>query len=108
MEATKEVKVSAGFSKEVTFTISKDIAGTYSVNINGLTDSFMVKEKEAVVMPAPSPPPSTEETSPLPLAEETSPSPPTKEINWPVLWGVIGGVVVIGLLIYFLVRRKAY
>ena len=43
-----------------------------------------------------------------PSADETSPPPPAKEINWPVLWGgVIGGVVVIGLLIFFLVRREA-
>jgi len=119
VEATKEVKVSAGFSKEVTFTISKDIAGTYSVTVNGLTDSFTVKaeEEETVVIPAPSTPssdeetspsPSAEETSPSPSAEETSPPPPSKEINWPVLGGVIGGVVAIGLLIFFLVRRRAH
>ena len=114
--ATREVTVSAGFSKEVAFTISKDIAGTYSVDVNGLTDSFTVKEEEAAVISTPptsppaeetSPPPSAEETSP-PSAEETSAPPPAKEINWPVLGGVIGGVVVIGLLIFFLVRRRAY
>jgi len=105
VEATKEVTVSAGFSKEVTFTISKDIASTYSVTVNGLTDSFTVKEEEAVVIPTPPTPSSDEETSLSPPAEETSPSPsaeetslppPTKEINWPVLGGVIGGVVAIG------------
>ena len=98
--ATKEITISAGLSEEVTFTISKDIAGTYSVDVNGLTDSFTVKGKEAVVI---TPPPSTP-----PSAEETNLPPPAKEINWPVLWGVIGGVAVIGLLIFFLVRRKAY
>ena len=97
--ATKEVTVSAGLSEEVTFTISKDIAGTYSVDVNGLTDSFTVKEEEAVVIPTPPTPPP---------AKETSLPPPAKEINWPVLWGVIGKVVVIGLLIFFLVRREAY
>ena len=80
--ATKEVKVSAGLSKEVTFTISKDIAGTYSVDVNGLTDSFTVKEKEAVVIPTPPTPSSDEETSLSPSAEETSPPPPSKEINY--------------------------
>ena len=29
-------------------------------------------------------------------------------INWSVLGGIIGGVVVVGLLIFFLVRRRAY
>ena len=61
--ATKEVTVSAGFSKEVTFTISKDIAGTYSVDVNGLTDSFTVKEEEVAVTPAqPISPPADETT----------------------------------------------
>jgi len=94
--ATKEVTVSAGFSKEVTFTISKDIAGTYSVDVNGLTDSFTVKEEEEAVIPTPptsssdeetSPSPSAEETSLPPPAEDTSQPPPTKGINWPVLGG---------------------
>jgi len=44
VEATKEVTVNAGFSKEVTFIISRDIAGTYSVDVNGLIGSFTVKE----------------------------------------------------------------
>jgi len=116
VEAVEEIKVSAGFSKEVTFTTSKDIADTYSVDVNGLTDSFTVKEKEAVT-PAPSTSPPAEETSPplpaeetdlSPPAEETDLSLPAKEINWPVLGGVIGGVVVIGLLIFFVVRRRVY
>ncbi len=111
---TKEVTVSAGFSKEVTFAISKDIAGTYSVDVNGLTDSFTVKEEEAIVTPIPSTPPSSstppsdEETTLSPPAEETSQPPPTKGINWSVLGWVIGGVVVVGFLIFFLVRRRAY
>jgi len=91
VEATKQVTVDAGLSEEVTFTISKDIAGTYSVDVNGLTDSFTVKEEEAAVIPAPSTPPTPT---------------PAKEINWPVLWGVIGGVVAMGLLIFFLARRR--
>ena len=33
---------------------------------------------------------------------------PTELINWPVLWVVIGGVIVVGLIIFLLVRRKAY
>jgi len=33
---------------------------------------------------------------------------PAKPINWPMLWGIIGGVVVVGLIIFLLARRKAY
>ncbi len=33
---------------------------------------------------------------------------PANSINWPVLWGVIGGVIATGLIIFLLVRRRAY
>ncbi len=34
--------------------------------------------------------------------------PPAKPFNWSALWGIIAGVAVLGALIFFLVRRKAY
>jgi len=55
------------------------VAGSYLVDVNGLSDSFTVKEEAA----------------------------PTS-INWPVLSGVIAGVVIVGLLILLMVRRRAY
>jgi len=75
-EETKEVTVAAGASKGVTFTTARDEAGTYSVDVNGLTGSF------EVVPP---------------------PKPPT---NWPLIGGIIGGVIVVGLLVYFFAFRK--
>ncbi len=85
VEEAKEITVTAGASKEVTFTTSKGEAGSYSVEVNGLSGSFTVKEKPA----------------PLPL-----PPPPEKLINWRVLGAIIVGVVVVGLLIFFLLRRR--
>jgi len=41
-------------------------------------------------------------------AQPTGPAPAKLPVNWPVLGGVIAGVVVVGLLILFLVRRRAY
>ncbi|MFC1981733.1 CARDB domain-containing protein [Chloroflexota bacterium] len=74
LEATKKVTLSPGTSEKVTFTTTKDKPGTYSVDVNGLTDSFIVKKEP---------------------------------INWWVIGGIIGGVIVLGLLIYFfLVRRR--
>jgi len=91
IEETKKVDVDAGASKMVTFTTAKDVAGTYSVAVDGLSGSFTVKEK-------PAPP---EEIPP----EEV---PPVKvPINWPLIGGIIAGVVIVGLLVFFLVRRRA-
>ncbi|MBA7560335.1 hypothetical protein ES708_01960 [subsurface metagenome] len=89
LEATKEVTISAGASEEVTFTTSRDVAGSYSVDVNGLTGSFTVKEEPAL---PPAPP------------EE---APPVKPFPWPLIGGIAAGVVIVGLLIFFLVRRRA-
>ena len=91
-EATKDVALNAGGSEEVTFTTTKDVAGSYSVNINGLSASFTVKEK-----PTPPPP-----TTPVPTP---TPAPAT---NWPLISGIIAGVVVVGLIIFLVaIRRRA-
>ncbi len=88
---TQEVILAGGASDMVTFTILKDIAGTYSVDVNGLTDSFTVKEKEAAVIPTPSTP---------------STLPPAKPINWLVVGGVVAALVAMGSLLFFLARRS--
>ncbi|MBA7626871.1 hypothetical protein ES703_34329 [subsurface metagenome] len=89
VEATEEVTLNPGDSEKVTFTTAKDVAGSYSVAVNGLSGSFTVKEP----VPTPAPPP--------------APPPPAPEaINWWLIGGIIAAVVV-GLLIFFLVRRRA-
>jgi hypothetical protein len=79
-EATKEVILDAGASEQVSFTTSKEVAGTYSVDINNATGAFEVEQKPAL--------------------------PPAKPINWGLIGGIIGGVVAAaGLIFLFLVRR---
>lgn len=82
VEASEEVTISAGASKKVTFTTAKDVAGSYSVEVDELSGSFTVKQK-------PAPP-------------EVKPP-----INWPVVGGITAGILVVGLGVFFLVRRRA-
>ena len=84
VETTEEVDIAAGSSQQVSFTTSKDIAGTYMVDIGGLTNSFVVKEVAPGVSPTP---PAPEE---VPLA-----APPEAErpVNWPMVWGIIAAVI---------------
>ena len=42
--ATQNITIPGGASEEVTFTTSKDVAGTYAVDLNGLPGTFVVKE----------------------------------------------------------------
>ena len=48
--ATKEVTLSGGASEEITFAITRDTPGTFTVNVNGLSGSFVVKP---ITTPAP-------------------------------------------------------
>jgi len=127
MKATQRIDLAAGQSGRFSSNISKSVPGSYTVTINGFTDTFTVKApppKLATMSPPPTPPakptPSAPPTEPAPSlspAELTSPPPtePAPEaaepqpaaVNWPVLWGVIGGVViVVGLLTYFRFRSR--
>jgi len=49
VETSKEVMVNAGFSKEVTFTTTRDMLGTYTVTVDGLSGSFTVAPAIPVV-----------------------------------------------------------
>jgi len=89
--ATKEVTLKAGASREVTFTKAKDVAGSYSVDVEGLSGSFTVK---AAPPPTPIPPP-----IPIPI--------PDKPFNWLLVGGIIAAVVAAAVVAFFWIRRRA-
>lgn len=65
-EETKQVDLSGGTERELTFTTTRDTAGTYLVDVNGLSASFTVTEAAVSSPPPPpllEPPPSTESPS---------------------------------------------
>ena len=79
---SKSVTVAGKSNQTVSFTTSKDKAGTYSVSVDALTGSFTVKP--AAVIP-----------------------PPPPKTNWGLIIGVIVGVVVVAAVVaVVLVRRK--
>jgi hypothetical protein len=58
VEATESITLAGGANQNVTFTISKSIAKTYTVNIGELSGTFVVKSKPTpppVVTPSPAP-----------------------------------------------------
>ena len=95
--ATDEVTLSGQASQKVTFTASKDTAGNYEVNIRGLTGTFKV----GAAPPPPAPPP---EPAPAPTPAP-APPPPKPPINWYLIGGIIGAIIIIGVVITFVVRR---
>jgi len=79
-EAEETVTLTAGDSQDVSFSVTREDPGDYTVDVDGLSGSF------TVVLPI---------------------KPPG--INWAMIGGIIGGVIVVGLLIFFLIlRRRTY
>ena len=76
--ATKEVTLDAGASEEVIFAITKNVAGSYAVTVDGLSGTFVVK----------------------------TPAVSAKPTNWGLIGGSIAGVIIIGVLIWLAVRRR--
>ena len=85
---------------------------------NGVLSDIVASEIEATWMggsvevaaeasQATTPPPAANLSPEATPPDETAPS-PAEPINWPVLWKVIGGVVVVGLITLLLARRRAY
>ena len=94
VETSREVTLESGARQRVSFSITRNVADTYTVDVNGLTDSFTVKAEEA---PATSPP-----------AISVS-CPPTAPFNWSLIVGIIAGVIVVaGLIVFLSIRRKPW
>ncbi len=93
------------FSQAVTLVEGLNTISISAVNTAGdtLTSEITVDMTSA--------PPKDSSGSGSPNGERapTPPPPsPAKPTNWVVMWGVIGGTVVVALLILFAVRRKSY
>jgi len=94
VETDRKVTLDAGSRQQISCGITRNVAGTYTVDINGLTGSFTVRVEEA---PTISPP-----------AISVS-SPPTAPFNWPLIVGIIAGVIIVaGLIFYLSARRKTW
>jgi len=93
---TKGVTLAAGASTMVSFSVTRDVSGTYTMTIGTVSGSFTV-EKPAVAAP-----PEEEEEEPEP--EVVTPPEPT---NWtPIIIGIIAGVIVLGVLAVIIIRRR--
>lgn len=77
--ATKEVTLDGGTSQRITFTATKDVAGTYTVSIDELSDTFVVKA--------------------------APPVPVKPVVNWQLVGGIFAIFIVIVMVILMTVRR---
>jgi hypothetical protein len=85
-ETAQEVILDAGASKRVSFTTSKEAAGSYSADVNGVTGAFEVKQK------------------PAPPFVPT----PTKPNRWWLISAIIAAAALAALLTYLFLMQKKY
>jgi hypothetical protein len=101
-EQVKEVTLDKGTSLDVIFKTTNDKAGIYTVDVNGLSGAFMVREGA----------PPIPQVSPMPQAPPSQiPAPTPEPTPTPVSWWLIGSItaVVIGSGVaawVILVRRR--
>ncbi len=94
IEKNQEVTVPAGASLEVNFVVTKNNAGTYQADINGLTGSFTISQVTSTP---------TNTSGPI----TTTTAPPKQTNNMQVLAIGGGAAVVVGILVYMLIRRRS-
>jgi len=75
--STEAVTLAGGTNRTVTFNLDNDTAGTHAVDVNGQRGSFTVN----------------------PVSEPTT-------VNWSVIAGITGGIVLLSLVVLFVVRRR--
>ena len=97
VEANKDITLDAGASEKVTFILAKDIAGSYSVEINGLSGSFIVREEQEPVSPV---------TPPAPPSPEPELTPTPSGVNWAILGPVIGVAVFLAIFLPIRLRKR--
>ncbi len=93
IEQTQKATLEAGASQAITFKVSKNIAGTYDVDVNGLTGSFTVIGSTTSI------------TSTTALPTTTTSEGDQTVSNLRIIAIAAGAVIVIGLLIYVIRRR---
>ncbi|MBA7541395.1 hypothetical protein ES705_33707 [subsurface metagenome] len=81
-EADRTVTIDAGDTLNLIFPVTREEAGSYTVDVDGLSGSFTVAAPEE---------------------EEVQPG-----INWALIGGILGGVMVVIVIILYWMRRRAY
>ncbi len=110
--STKTVTLDGGASGTVTFTTVRGSAGTYTVDVNGQTGTFTVRERAPVIITAPpiTIPEQPTPPAPAPTAPTVTPAPPAPTpapVNPWLLAGIaIATIIVVGLVLWLVAFRN--
>jgi hypothetical protein len=96
-ETEKSVTVESGGSELVSFSVSRQEAGSYTVTVNGIEGVFTVQAPEPVSPPAPPEAP-----------VESTPAVEEGGVNWYIIGTILGIVILLAISIPIWVRRRRY
>jgi hypothetical protein len=102
---TKEVILTGKTVQKVAFSVARDVAGSFTVNIDRLSGTFTV----TAVLPVPAPPTPTQPvlTQPVPTTPNSRAPTPAPLGNWWLIIGMIAAVIIIGAVVWQVgLRRK--
>jgi hypothetical protein len=104
--STKSVTVDGRTSEKVIFISIQGKAGTYAVDVNGLSGTFTVKSPPPIAIPAPPTPAPAPTPAPTPTPALPAPAPPTPapapEANvWLLVIIAAATIIVVGGVIWF-------
>ena len=97
---SKQIILPGGANEVVVFEWSEDTTGSHSVDVNGLSGSFVVESAEGYTVQQ-----TTSSSVPAsPVSSTVSSSPAPKDNTWLLISG-IAIAIILGLVLYFLVIR---
>jgi len=121
---TQKVTLAGGASQAVSYTVSPDIAATYSISVDGLSGTLEVSapppttttttttttppptSTTTTITTTPTTPPSSTTTTPPPSTTTTQPPPVRPGVNWWLIAGIIAIVLIVGVVTWQMVFRR--
>jgi cobalamin biosynthesis Mg chelatase CobN len=99
VEETKKYLVAPLGSESIVFNVSKKDAGIYSIDLNGLKGSFTVGSTTTTAK--------TTTTSGVTTSKPTNGSSGSSFPVVPIIIGIVAVLIILGLLVYFMNKKKA-
>jgi transcriptional regulator with XRE-family HTH domain len=110
---TQSVIIAGHESQEVSFEVSRNVAGTYTIGIEGLSGTLTVKaitEPTPTATPTPTLTPTPTPTPTLTPSPTPTPTPtlaePERGISWALIVSIIAAIIIIGTFTLIAVSRR--
>lgn len=99
-EAERKITVEAGSSELVSFSVSRQEAGNYTVTVDRLEGVFTVKAPKPISQPSAPP------EEPVEPPTESTPAVEEGGINWYIIGAILGVAILMAIFLPIWIRRR--